>query len=130
MPLNQVRSRPLMDEDEQNLSKSVFSEICPNTPKSDTRTRSPLTLGKREVNKTQAPIEVKTSPLGLAMQRIGLQIGRDTGSNLNYLIQPRGPSDMNSTFAERSMTKSNKSKVKKQKASLVSNRSNLSSNRR
>ena len=99
--------------DEEDASKSVFSEICPNTPKSETRTRSPITLGKREVNKTQAPIEVKTSPLGLAMQRIGLQIGRDTGSNLNYLIQPKGPSDLNSTFADRSMTKSNKSKVKK-----------------
>jgi hypothetical protein len=83
------------------------------------------------MNKTQAPIEVNTSPLGLAMQRIGLQIGRDTGTNLSYLIQPREPVDVTSTFGDKSMTtKSIKSKVKKQKASMVSNRSNLSSNRR
>ena len=61
-----------MDEDEQNVSKSVFSEICPTTPKSEARSRSPITLGKREMNKTQVPLEVKTSPLAIAMQRIGL----------------------------------------------------------
>jgi hypothetical protein len=38
-------------------------------------------------------LELTNSPLGIVMKRMGLQIGMDTGVNLNKLIQKKPKSD-------------------------------------